>query len=743
MQNVVNECMKPIQVGLLGIGTVGSGTYNVLTRNQEEIRRRAGRAIEITMVADLDVARAKSLVGDHVKVVADGREIIANPDIDIVVELIGGYGVAKALVLEAIAAGKHVVTANKALLAVHGNEIFAAAREKGVMVAFEAAVAGGIPIIKALREGLTANRIEWIAGIINGTTNFILSEMRDKGLDFDVVLKEAQRLGYAEADPTFDIEGVDAAHKATIMSAIAFGIPMQFDKAHVEGIVGLQAADIKHAEALGYRIKLLGITRRRADANGIELRVHPTLVPAKRLIANVEGAMNAVVVQADAVGTTLYYGKGAGAEPTASAVVADLVDITRLHTADPDHRVPHLAFRADSLADTPDPGHRRRRHLVLPAPVRGRRGRRAVEDHHHAGRARHLHRRRAAAPQPRPQGRPAGPDHPHAQHRRGQDAHGHRADAGAADRAGAHRLPAQGRPGLAMTTPSLLPSLPPRGCHQSREPSPDEVHQHPRRQDAALLQRDPARRPGAGRRAVPARRTIRRSTTPRLSRWRGLSYAELAFEILSLYIDDIPAADLKALAARTYTAEVFGTAAIVPLRALEPGVQLEALSNGPTLAFKDMAMQLLGNLFEYELARRGETLNILGATSGDTGSAAEHAMRGKKGVSVFMLSPYGRMSPFQQAQMFSLQDANIHNLSVEGVFDDCQDIVKAVSNDLAFKRKWRIGTVNSINWARLLAQVVYYFAGYFQATTSATTRRSASRCPRATSATSAPATSRA
>src|SRR5476649_2323726 len=309
--------MNPIKVGLLGIGNVGAGTFNVLRRNQEEIRRRAGRGIEVTVVAARNVERAKERTGGLVKVVADGREIIANPDIDIVVELIGGYGVARTLVLEAIAAGKHVVTANKALLAVHGNEIFAAAREKGVMVAFEAAVAGGIPIIKALREGLTANRIEWLAGIINGTTNFILSEMRDKGLDFDTALKQAQELGYAEADPTFDIEGVDAAHKATIMSAIAFGIPMQFAKAHVEGIVGLQAADIKHAEALGYRIKLLGITRRRADANGIELRVHPTLVPAKRLIANVEGAMNAVVVQADAVGTTLYYGKGAGAEPTA------------------------------------------------------------------------------------------------------------------------------------------------------------------------------------------------------------------------------------------------------------------------------------------------------------------------------------------------------------------------------------------------------------------------------------------
>ena len=343
--------VKPIQVGLLGIGTVGSGTFKVLSRNQTEIRRRAGRGIEIAMVADLDVARARSIVGEGVEVVSDARAVIANPAIDIVVELIGGYGIARLLVMEAIAAGKHVVTANKALLAVHGTEIFAAARAKGVIVAFEAAVAGGIPIIKALREGLTANRIEWIAGIINGTTNFILSEMRDKGLDFAVVLKEAQRLGYAEADPTFDIEGIDAGHKVTIMSAIAFGIPVQFAKAHVEGITKLQAADIRYAEQLGYRIKLLGITRRRDE--GIELRVHPTLVPAKRLIANVEGAMNAVVVQGDAVGTTLYYGKGAGAEPTASAVVADLVDITRLHTADPDHRVPHLAFQPDELHDTP------------------------------------------------------------------------------------------------------------------------------------------------------------------------------------------------------------------------------------------------------------------------------------------------------------------------------------------------------------------------------------------------------
>src|SRR5688572_21624121 len=323
--------MNPIQVGMLGIGTVGSGAFKVLQRNQEEILRRAGRGIRIATVADIDVARARSIVGDAAAVVDDARRVIADPAIDIVVELIGGTGIAKTLVLDAIAAGKHVVTANKALLAVHGNEIFAAAHNKGVMVGFEAAVAGGIPIIKALREGLTANRIEWIAGIINGTTNFILSEMRAKGLDFAAVLKEAQRLGYAEADPTFDIEGVDAAHKATIMSAIAFGIPVQFDKAHVEGITTLQAADITYAEQLGYRIKLLGITRRRDE--GIELRVHPTLVPAKRLIANVEGAMNAVLVQADAVGTTLYYGKGAGSEPTASAVVADLVDVLASITA--------------------------------------------------------------------------------------------------------------------------------------------------------------------------------------------------------------------------------------------------------------------------------------------------------------------------------------------------------------------------------------------------------------------------
>ncbi len=346
-----SSALKPIQVGLLGIGTVGAGVFTVLERNQDEIQRRAGRGIRIHTVADLNVPRAKELVQDRAQVVADARAVIADPEIDIVIELIGGYGIAKDLVMEAIAAGKHVVTANKALIAVHGNAIFAAAHQKGVMVAFEAAVAGGIPIIKALREGLSANRIEWIAGIINGTTNFILSEMRDKGLDFATVLKEAQRLGYAEADPTFDIEGIDAAHKVTIMSAIAFGIPMQFEHAYVEGIAQLSAIDIRYAEQLGYRIKLLGITKR--TPSGIELRVHPTLIPAKRLIANVEGAMNAVQVFGDAVGTTLYYGKGAGSEPTASAVIADLVDVTRLMTADPENRVPHLAFQPDAMQNLP------------------------------------------------------------------------------------------------------------------------------------------------------------------------------------------------------------------------------------------------------------------------------------------------------------------------------------------------------------------------------------------------------
>ncbi|WP_300339519.1 homoserine dehydrogenase [Accumulibacter sp.] len=341
--------MKPINVGLLGIGTVGGGTYSVLKRNAEEIARRAGRPIQVSVVADRDVEQTRRLTDGNCRVTDDPFAVVADPEVDIVVELIGGDEVAKQLVLQAIANGKHVVTANKALLAKHGNEIFAAAQKKGVMVAFEAAVAGGIPIIKALREGLTANRIEWIAGIINGTTNFILSEMRDKGLSFTAVLKEAQRLGYAEADPTFDIEGVDAAHKLSIMSAIAFGNSMSFERAYVEGISTLDAADIRYAEQLGYRIKLLGITKRTAE--GVELRVHPTLIPTRRLIANVEGAMNAVLVKGDAVGATLYYGKGAGAEPTASAVIADLVDVTRMHTADPEHRVPHLAFQPDAMVD--------------------------------------------------------------------------------------------------------------------------------------------------------------------------------------------------------------------------------------------------------------------------------------------------------------------------------------------------------------------------------------------------------
>ena len=342
--------MKPIRVGLLGIGTVGSGTWEVLNRNADEIRRRAGRAIRITRVADKEVKKAKTLTAGKAKVVSDAFSVVRS-DVEIVVELIGGTTIAKDLVLDAIRHGKHVVTANKALLASHGNQIFAAAQKKGVMVAFEAAVAGGVPIIKALREGLSANRIEWIAGIINGTSNFILSEMRDKGLSFGQALRDAQSRGYAEADPTFDIEGVDAAHKLTILSALAFGIPMQFDRCFKEGISKLTQQDIRYAEELGYRIKLLGITKRKAK--GIELRVHPTLIPTKRLIANVEGVMNAILVKGDAVGPTLYYGAGAGSLPTASAVVADLVDVTRLITADPEHRVPHLAFQPDQLSAAP------------------------------------------------------------------------------------------------------------------------------------------------------------------------------------------------------------------------------------------------------------------------------------------------------------------------------------------------------------------------------------------------------
>ena len=343
--------MKPIRVGLLGLGTVGSGVHQVLIANREEIRRRAGRDIEIARIAVRDVAKARRLVGDRVPVTDDPYEIVLDPEIDVVVEVIGGTEIARDLVLESIAQRKHVVTANKALLALCGNEVFAAAGRQNVIVAFEAAVGGGIPIIKALREGLTANRIEWVAGIINGTTNFILSEMRDKGLPFDQVLRDAQALGYAESDPTFDIEGVDAAHKVSILAAIAFGIPVQFEKAHVEGISRLAGEDIRYAEKLGYRIKLLGIAKRREA--GFELRVHPTLIPTRRLLANVEGAMNAVWVKGDVVGHTMYYGKGAGKEPTASAVIADLVDVTRMLTSDPENRVPHLAFQPDRLADSP------------------------------------------------------------------------------------------------------------------------------------------------------------------------------------------------------------------------------------------------------------------------------------------------------------------------------------------------------------------------------------------------------
>ena len=343
--------LNPIRVGLLGFGVVGSGTWTVLNRNAQEIARRAGRQIEIVRVATRTPAKAAPLVGPNVQIDNDLQGLVDDPSIDIVVELIGGTELAHDLVMQAIKNGKHVVTANKALLALHGNEIFGAALEKNVMVAFEAAVAGGIPIIKAMREGLTANRIQWVAGIINGTTNFILTEMRERGLAFADVLSEAQALGYAEADPTFDVEGVDAAHKLTILASIAFGIPVQFDKVYIEGISCLAQEDVSLADRLGYRIKLLGLAIRREA--GIELRVHPCLVPKDKLIANVEGPMNAVVVKGDALGETLYYGAGAGSEPTASAVVADLVDVTRLHTADPENRVPHLAFQADALADYP------------------------------------------------------------------------------------------------------------------------------------------------------------------------------------------------------------------------------------------------------------------------------------------------------------------------------------------------------------------------------------------------------
>ena len=343
--------MKSVQVGLLGLGTVGGGTVNVLKRNAEEIARRAGRGIEVTHAAARDINKKRICDTDGIQLTVDSHEVVSKPDIDIVVELIGGDTLALEIVMQAIENGKHVVTANKALIAKHGNEIFAAAQKKGVVVAFEAAVAGGIPIIKAIREGLAGNQIQWLAGIINGTGNFILTEMRDKGRDFNDVLKEAQELGYAEADPTFDVEGIDAAHKLTILASIAFGVPLQFEKAYTEGIGQITRDDVLFAEELGYRIKHLGVTKK--TKKGIELRVHPTLIPERRLIANVDGVMNAVLVQGDAVGPTLYYGAGAGDEPTASAVVADIVDVVRALTSDPENRVPHLAFQADSLSDTP------------------------------------------------------------------------------------------------------------------------------------------------------------------------------------------------------------------------------------------------------------------------------------------------------------------------------------------------------------------------------------------------------
>ena len=343
--------MDAVKVGLLGLGTVGSGTVTVLQRNAEEITRRAGRGIRVTHAAARDLDKPRGCDTSGITLTTDPAEVVNDPDIQIVVELIGGDSLAHDLVIKAIENGKHVVTANKALIAKHGNEIFAAAQKKGVMVAFEAAVAGGIPIIKAIREGLAGNRIQWLAGIINGTGNFILTEMRDKGRDFEDVLKEAQQLGYAEADPTFDVEGIDAAHKLTILASIAFGIPLQFDATYTEGISTITREDVAYAEALGYRIKHLGLTRRTGD--GVELRVHPTLIPERRLIANVDGVMNAVLVMGDAVGPTLYYGAGAGAEPTASAVVADLVDVVRVLTSDPENRVPHLAFQADQLSDVP------------------------------------------------------------------------------------------------------------------------------------------------------------------------------------------------------------------------------------------------------------------------------------------------------------------------------------------------------------------------------------------------------
>ena len=381
--------MEPVKVGLLGMGTVGGGTVNVLRRNAEEIARRAGRGIEVTHAAGRDLNKPRICNTEGITLTTNPQEVVDNPDIQIVVELIGGDTLARELVMRAIANGKHVVTANKALIAKHGNEIFAAAQNKGVMVAFEAAVAGGIPIIKAIREGLAGNRIEWLAGIINGTGNFILTEMRDKGSNFVDVLAEAQRLGYAEADPTFDVEGIDAAHKLTILASIAFGIPLQFEKVYTEGITKITREDVEFAEQLGYRIKHLGVAKK--TANGVEMRVHPTLIPERRLIANVDGVMNAVLVNGDAVGPTLYYGAGAGAEPTASAVVGDIVDVVRTLTSDPENRVPHLAFQPDAIQHS-GIVHGRNPNRVLFENARGGQARRARRSYQNSRRPRHQYR---------------------------------------------------------------------------------------------------------------------------------------------------------------------------------------------------------------------------------------------------------------------------------------------------------------------------------------------------------------
>ena len=539
------------------------------------------------------------------------------------------------------------------------------------MVAFEGAVAGGVPIIKALREGLTANRIEWIAGIINGTSNFILSTMRESGASFETALKEAQARGYAEADPTFDVDGIDAAHKLTIMSAIAFGVPMQFDKAYAEGISKLTREDLRYAEQLGYRIKLLGITRR--APNGIELRVHPTLIPAKRLIANVEGAMNAVLVKGDAVGATLYYGAGAGAEPTASAVIADLVDVTRMHTADPEHRVPHLAFQPDQLTDVPflpmgdveTSYYLRMRVLDRPGVL--------------ADITRILADREISIDAMIQKEPTEGEDqtdiilltHKSIEHRV-VDAIERIEIAADSARHGRAHPPRRPRLNDARRTDRPRHARIERGALMRYVSTRGAWRDDPQPFRAILLE---GLAPDGGL-AVP-------QAYPRLTRPGRLRHCAASLSRISrspCFRSSSPTLRptiCARLSMRTYTAAAFGEPRITPLTTLEPGLHLLHLSNGPTLAFKDVALQLLGNLFEHVLRDSERTLNILGATSGDTGSSAEYAMRGKRNLAVFMLSPHGRMSAFQQAQMYALDDPNIHNLAIEGTFDDCQDIVKA------------------------------------------------------------------